>query len=167
MTVAILWISVVECGSLRQIKITAASAHQSSDNIFTNEVINNITPGIIINDISDHLPVFAICKNNDNLNSISKKMIMKRKINDETLIELQSKLESTDWSPVMNNTTRNVDECYDKFLEKFLNVYDYCCPYQRLSVKPVNPKKPWFTPSLKRACNKKNQLYKKIPTAKK
>ena len=32
------------------------------DNIFTNELTYTITSGLLINDISDHLPVFAICR---------------------------------------------------------------------------------------------------------
>ena len=32
------------------------------DNIFTNEMRNNITCGILFNDISDHLPIFALCE---------------------------------------------------------------------------------------------------------
>ena len=31
------------------------------DSIFTNVTNHNITSGILINDITDHLPVFAIC----------------------------------------------------------------------------------------------------------
>ncbi len=34
------------------------------DNIFTNVTNYNITSGILINDITDHLPVFAICNPN-------------------------------------------------------------------------------------------------------
>ena len=34
------------------------------DNIFTNELHHNLTSGILFNDISDHLPIFALCKFN-------------------------------------------------------------------------------------------------------
>ena len=34
------------------------------DNIFTNELHHNITSGILFNDISDHLPIFAHCEFN-------------------------------------------------------------------------------------------------------
>lgn len=30
------------------------------DNIFTNDIENNTTSGLLINDISDHLPVFTV-----------------------------------------------------------------------------------------------------------
>ena len=32
------------------------------DNIFTNELSVNITSGIMFNDISDHLSIFALCE---------------------------------------------------------------------------------------------------------
>ena len=37
------------------------------DNIFTelNELNNNISSGLMICDVTDHLPVFAICKHSD------------------------------------------------------------------------------------------------------
>lgn len=40
-------------------RITATSA-TLIDNIFTNVLDNHITSGLVINDISDHLPIFAI-----------------------------------------------------------------------------------------------------------
>ena len=42
------------------IRITESSA-TLIDNIFTNELNIDITSGLMINDISDHLPVFCIC----------------------------------------------------------------------------------------------------------
>ena len=35
------------------------------DNIFTNELNSYITSGLLINDISDHLPVFCVCSYSD------------------------------------------------------------------------------------------------------
>ena len=31
------------------------------NNIFTNEAVNDISSGVLVTDISDHLPVFALC----------------------------------------------------------------------------------------------------------
>ena len=48
------------------------------DNIFTNVTNYNITSGILINDITDHLPVFAICRPTyPNPNSQIKKLYTK------------------------------------------------------------------------------------------
>ena len=41
------------------------------DNIFTNELTNQIISGLLINDISDHLPIFPLTKSSPKrLNSI-------------------------------------------------------------------------------------------------
>ena len=45
-------------------RITAYSA-TLINNIFTNELDSTISSGLLINDISDHLPIFAICKFKD------------------------------------------------------------------------------------------------------
>ena len=49
------------------------------DNIFTNVTNYNITSGILINDITDHLPVFAICTY-PNPNRLIKKIYIKKRI---------------------------------------------------------------------------------------
>ena len=46
------------------------------DNVFTNVINYNITNGILINDITDYLPVFAICTY-PNQNRLSKKLYIK------------------------------------------------------------------------------------------
>ena len=51
----------------KPIRITDISA-TLIDNIFTNELRHHLTSGILINDISDHLPIFAICEYKINRN---------------------------------------------------------------------------------------------------
>ena len=46
---------------IRQSRISATSA-TLIDNIFTSELDYNIDNGLLINDISDHLPICAVCK---------------------------------------------------------------------------------------------------------
>ena len=45
-------------------RITDSSA-TLIDNIFINELNSNITSGLLINDISDHLPIFCLCSYSD------------------------------------------------------------------------------------------------------
>ena len=48
------------------------------DNIFTNELTNQIISGLLINDISDHLPIFYLTRSSPKrLNSLSYKTIRK------------------------------------------------------------------------------------------
>ena len=69
------------------------------DNIFTNCLLQNGVNGIILNDISNHLPVFAIsstktiaCKNEINY--------YKRDYNEPNFTKFQRKLSQVDWNGV-------------------------------------------------------------------
>ena len=48
------------------------------DNMFTNELTNQIISGLLINDISDHLPIFSLTRSSHKrLNSLNYKTIRK------------------------------------------------------------------------------------------
>ena len=53
---------------MRPTRITKESA-TIIDNIFTNELQRITSSGIIINDMSDHLPIFQICDYTDDVHS--------------------------------------------------------------------------------------------------
>ena len=57
------------------------------DNIFTNELQRITSSGLIINDLSDHLPIFQICDYTDDVHSNRNQYKTKetRLINDQTL----------------------------------------------------------------------------------
>ena len=62
------------------------------DNIFTNSSDYDNTSGLLIPDVSDHLPVFVICKY-PNLNRKTKnQLVKKRLVNSDTLDSLNDKL---------------------------------------------------------------------------
>ena len=46
-------------------------------NIFTNQINYSVRNGLLINDISDHLPIFALC--NSNLSNVWDRRISKKK----------------------------------------------------------------------------------------
>ena len=54
------------------------------DNIFTNELRYNLTCGILFNDITDHLPIFALCEYNISRCNVNEFQYI-RKINEDTL----------------------------------------------------------------------------------
>ena len=64
-------------------KITDISA-MLIDNTFTNKLRHHLTSGILINDISDHLPIFAICEYKINRN-VKKEVKHVRIINEDRL----------------------------------------------------------------------------------
>lgn len=133
------------------------------DNIFTNECITPIDSGILVNDLSDHLPIFLIPNNQTSeKNTPQYKKVQKRKLTDVALDEFKAKLENVDWESLLEGRANDVNDCYNGFLGKLLSIYDKCCPIQEKIVKLNKHHKPWFTQGLKKACRKKNHLYRKF-----
>ena len=66
-------------------------------------------------------------------------------------------LSSIDWNYLYNSD--NVEFCYDKFINTFLNSYNGCIPLKSVHIKN-NKIKIFITNKIKNAINKKNKLYK-------
>ena len=83
-------------------KPTRITAHSATliDNIFTNNTDTDRQqyPGILYNDISDHLPVFCFDKcisvNNEDI------YIKKRIINDNSILDFKHRIQQPDWCTV-------------------------------------------------------------------
>ena len=98
---------MLSIGMLPQLTLpTRLAEHSASliDNIFTNCTDNNIVnfSGILISDISDHLPSF-FCMNNILKQTKPKKYLYCRKYNEETFHKLYSHLEATDILSKLNS----------------------------------------------------------------
>ena len=140
-------------------RITANSA-TLIDNIFTNHLTADICNGIIINDISDHLPIFAhVFDRNLKVNDTSTK-ILKREINETTLAHFRESLSEANWSSYFIDNDPN--GFYDSFVTEFSRLYDTCFPLKILNLKRKRPHAPWLTNGLVKSIKKKNQLYKKL-----
>lgn len=141
-------------------RITADTA-TLIDNIFTNRPETQITAGLLINDITDHLPVFSIFHKLLNRATISKvdqiKIIRYR--TPETMTALKTDLFNQTWDKVY--ATSDPDKAYDIFLSTLLSLYDKHCPLKEYSTKDrTNLEKPWITKGIANACKKKKYLHK-------
>ena len=130
------------------------------DNIFTNAKEYNNVGGLLVNDITDHLPIFAFCDYPDLKRQEKKLHTKKRIINKNTIDLLADNLSEVDWDNVLNLS--EVDLAYNAFLSTFVHLYNQCCPIRLVKHFSRKNDKPWLTNSLKNACHKKNVLYKKI-----
>ena len=120
-------------------RITANSA-TLNDNIFTNHLTADICNRIIINDISDHLPIFAhVFDRNFKVNDTSTK-ILKREINETTLAHFLESLSETNWSSYFINNDPNGS--YDSFVTEFSWLYDTCFSLKILNLKRKRPNAP-------------------------
>ena len=117
-------------------RITDSSA-TLIDNIFKIE-LNSNTTGLLINDISDHLPIFCVCSYSDmDINRISdKKYRFIRKFNEGCIKSF-------------NNAETDADTAYTNFIDIFTRLYDKNCPIKNIcNNKPIFKNKPWFTRGL-------------------
>ena len=144
----------------RPSRITTSSA-TLIDNIFTNQSNCDTCNSLLINDISDHLPVFSISKPKLE-RKCTNKLINIRMTNQENISSFKQQLAKQTWEDVYK--AENVHEAYYMFIKKIVNLYNVTCPAKKVKVvSECNKNKPWITTGLKNACKKKkNQLYLKF-----
>ena len=129
------------------------------DNIFTSEISVGIKSGILINDITDHLPIFAsipyYSKKEEEV-----KEVFKRAVTSVGIENLKRDLSTVDWSFITGEQDPN--RAYKKFMEIFNCFFNKHCPIKKVNSRVNEMSKPWLTTSLKNACKKKNSLYKEF-----
>uniref|UniRef100_A0A3B5QAJ9 Reverse transcriptase domain-containing protein n=1 Tax=Xiphophorus maculatus TaxID=8083 RepID=A0A3B5QAJ9_XIPMA len=130
------------------------------DNIFTNYMESKLRSGLLINDISDHLPVFVIledvCRKINKVTNITYKRI----ISEDSIRALRNDLQSQNWKVLYEE--RNIDKAFDIFTKIFKAFYDKNCPIVTCNYRQKNKHKPWITKGIHNACKKKNNLYKQF-----
>lgn len=117
--------------------------------------------GVVINDISDHLPiVLSIRRSISGQHTIANETVYRTKLNHAKLNDL---FQHHDWLDFCSysETCSNANECYDKFISvitSHFNASQTTFPI-RLNNKTV-PKNKWMTNGLLNSRNTKNKLYK-------
>lgn len=128
------------------------------DNIFTNTIEQVTDCRVILDDTSDHLPIFISYKE-----SVKRavQQVMYSRLTKETNIEsLRTELCRVDWTGVMSSNDPN--DSYLIFINIFTAIYDRTCPKVRVNLHSAKIRNPWMTTTLKNACIKKQQLYYKF-----
>ena len=111
------------------------------DHLITNSGSNVTNSGILVSDVSDHLPIFASIKlSNSKTNHFQN--TFRRSFSDkkeEKFIEcLKKNLEIIDF-------TESANSCFEKFLLAFKNTIDEICPLRKVSRKQTQLLlKPWI-----------------------
>ena len=139
-------------------RITSRSA-SLIDNIFTNSKAYQ-TSGIVISDISDHLPIFIKTNLTIFRNQNAKSEIEIREYTSANVENFKKELNNVDWTSVCNQDDVNVS--YSNFINKFNEQFDKCIPkkMKRINSKKNKPKLPWITTSLLKSIKRKNKLFK-------
>lgn len=126
---------------------------------------DDIHPGILYTDISDHLPVF-ILKFGKHPKKFHKK-ISKRIFSSQSEDEFHHDISQADWSSIYKSKDPNAQ--YDYLINTISKLYDKHFPIKNVRVHPSTIKKTWITPGILRSIRRKNKLYRlklKTPTAK-
>ena len=122
-------------------KPTRITENSSSllDHIFTNNLDKIYQSGVLSVDISDHLLTF--CSRKIIRGQIGKhKTIKIRSLKNYSVHDFLNKLRNVDWSSVINCT--NVNEAWENFKTKFINVIDEVAPIKHIRIKTRT--EPWI-----------------------
>ena len=146
-------------------KITRPSritSHSASliDNIFTNQIDNDTVSGLLVCDISDHLPVFTTYNNSHMNNQQDIKLQYRRVRTEESMVKLRNDLLAQDWARIYKENDCN--KAYDEFLKIVCVFYDKNCPIKQYRKKQNHKDNQWITKGLQNACKKKNTLYREF-----
>ena len=96
-------------------------SHTLIDNIITNNIQQKTNSGLLLNDISDHLPVFVIVQKH---NEVKGKKIYRyiREVNGDTISAFKNDLLEQYWEHVYSEN--EINSAYDKFIKTFMFLYD-------------------------------------------
>ena len=140
-------------------KPTRVTTHSFTliDHVYTNDVnnVNNATScsGVILNSITDHFPVFFMCKTTKlKYHTICK---YKQMINSRTLAKMKEEICKVDWHSMFNN---DVQHDFDAFDEVFYKLYAQCFPLKKIVLRTNH--KPWINSEILNSIKRKNKLYK-------
>ena len=95
--------------------------------------LENVFNGIVLNDLSGHMPILA-CFHKE-LNPYCQGKVFKRSFNESNMNQFRQCLSQINWCTKLNPT--NVNDSYNIFLNEYVNLFDTCFPIER--IKPILP----------------------------
>ena len=117
------------------------------DNIFTNDLTGNVFNGIVLNDLSDHMPIFA-CFHKE-LTPYCQEKVFKRSFNESNMNKFRQYLSEINWCTKLNST--DVNNSYNIFLNEYVNLFETCFPIEIIKPKYFENHNPfWMTTGLLR-----------------
>jgi len=121
---------------------------------------DKVAPGILINDLSDHLPIFVLIKlaHVEKLNTKAQFKHDFSKYNAEEFME-----ETKEALNSMNINSDNPAAALDDAIGAIKKVLDECAPLKKMSrtQRRLN-QKPWITSNLYKLIKTKNKLYRAL-----
>jgi hypothetical protein len=122
----------------RPTRITKSSA-TLIDNIFTNEYRNVDKSGILISDVSDHLPIFFVCKYDVKFENCKNKYMYKRQLDEESINKFINDVSNVSWETV--EQIKDPSIAYDKLIDTISSLYKKHCPVKKKRKKRKKEKR--------------------------
>ena len=124
------------------------------DNIYINNSNLFVSSGVILEDLSDHFPVFSLLKLNHSPTPVGSKTYFDINrldyLNEFLELKLQNFFTITD----PNEACEKLINAYEEGINKFSKSFKPC--------RRKTPLKPWITPNILCSINYKNKLYKRF-----
>lgn len=90
------------------------------DNVFTNDVNNNTISGLLVNGITDHLPMFTVDSRNYGYNKLDKNVEFTRVKSEEAMSTFKNNLLKQNWDDIYQK--KDTDGAYQDFLRIFISL---------------------------------------------
>ena len=129
------------------------------DNILIND-LHNHTAGVLVSDISDHLPVFLIIDDSFEKPQDVGRLGTKRVFNSNNTEHFVNDLNTTDW--YFMTSLNDTHSMYNSFINHVLELYDKSFPLQEVKCRYNKRKSPWLSDGIYKSIRRKNYLYKKL-----
>ena len=145
-------------------KPTRITEHSQTliDNIYTNNIQRGtvIKSGILLENISDHLPIFcAISTNTLRADKTKLKTIERRNITPQAINLIKQRIQQTNWEYLRNI---DIEYAYQSFTDTLKKILDDIAPVTKTTVNDkILIRDPWMTKGLITSSNKSNSLYRK------
>ena len=144
---------------IRPTRITHTSATLIDNIYIKHNKLENLKSGIILTDISDHLPIFACFGTTINQKQENLKITC-RPMNDEQINMIIKSLENTDWNSINNDN--DINSTYDKLITKLWDTVNEYAPEKNITInKNKIIRQPWMTSGLLQSINTRHKLFRK------
>jgi len=140
----------------RPTRLTSYSA-TLIDNIFTNNISASCDNGLIINDLSDHLPIFTLCYTDAHSSTIKpKESVAIRNFSSQNINAFNNLLCEFDWNSLIY---ADANAAYNGFLQKYTEFYNKSFPIKFCQGKNLKTlHNPWLTSGILKSIKTKSRL---------
>ena len=126
------------------------------EHIWTNLHQQQIKSGVILNPLSDHLPVhMRFNLNKQNLY----RPHQKRSFTSQNITKFNEMLENIDVNAILNETNTNL--AFKLLMDSYKSTFNYCFPFIKQNIENKN-KQPWFDNDLYLLMLKKTSVLKRF-----